>query len=137
MALRQNVGELACTLLSVVRTRLELFALEAGGQKSHLIAVLGFAFGALLFLTLAVLVFSIAVALYFWPTDQRYLALGLLALIYCGLGIWMFLVVRHKLLYAATPFAATLDELRRDLALIERLRDPDEVDQRSATREFE
>ncbi len=137
MALRQNVGELACTLLSVVRTRLELFALEAGDQKSRLVAILGYAFGALLFLTLAVLVFSIAVALYFWPSDQRYLALGLLALIYCCLGIWMFLVVRHKLLRAPTPFAATLDELRRDLALIERLRDPDDVDPRSATREFE
>lgn len=137
MALRQNVGELACTLLSVVRTRLELFALEAGGQKSHLVAVLGYAFGALLFLTLAVLVFSIAIALYFWPSDQRYLALGLLALFYCGLGVWMFLVVRHKLVHAAMPFAATLDELRRDLALLERLRDPDDADQRSATREFE
>ncbi|NYT66351.1 phage holin family protein [Alcaligenaceae bacterium] len=134
MALRQNVGELACTLLSVVRTRLELFALEAGGQKSHLLAVLGYAFGALLFLTLAVLVFSIAVALYFWPSEQRYLALGLLALLYCGLGIWLFLVVRHKLLYAPMPFAATLDELRRDLALLERLRDPDDLDSRSVNR---
>lgn len=132
MALRQNVGELASTLLSVVRTRLELFALEAGGQKSHLVAVLGFAFGALLFLTLAVLVFSIAVALYFWPTDQRYLALGLLALVYCCLGIWMFLVVRRKLVHAPMPFAATLDELRRDLALVERLRDPDDADRRPA-----
>lgn len=133
MALRQTVGELAYTLLSVVRTRLELFALEAGGQKSHLVTVLGFAFGALLFLTLAVLVFSIAVALYFWPSDQRYLALGLLALLYLCLGIWMFLVVRHKLVHATMPFAATLDELRRDLALVERLREPDEGYHRSAT----
>src|SRR3546814_1499998 len=71
MALRQSVGDLACTLLSIVRTRLELFSLEASEQKVNLIAILGMAFGALLFLTLAVLVFSIAVALYFWPTDQR------------------------------------------------------------------
>lgn len=124
MALRQSVGELACTLLSIVRTRLELFSLEAAGQKAHLIAILGMAFGALLFLTLAVLVFSIAVALYFWPTDQRYMALGLLALLYGLLGAGLFLAVRSKLLFAPMPFAATVDELRRDLSLLERLREP-------------
>jgi len=124
MALRQSVGELACTLLSIARTRLELFSLEASGQKAHLITILGLAFGALLFLTLAVLVFSIAIALYFWPTDQRYLALGLLALLYGLIGCGMFLAVRSKLLYAPIPFAATVDELRRDLILMERLREP-------------
>ncbi|HUG58029.1 MAG TPA: phage holin family protein [Candidimonas sp.] len=124
MALRQSVGDLACTLLSIVRTRLELFSLEASGQKAHLITVLGLAFGALLFLTLAVLVLSIAIALYFWPTDQRYLALGLLALVYGLIGCGMFMAVRSKLLFAPTPFAATVDELRRDLSLLERLREP-------------
>ncbi len=124
MALRQSVGDLACTLLSIVRTRLELFSLEASEQKSNLIAILGMAFGALLFLTLAALVFSIAVALYFWPTDQRYLALGCLALIYAVLGVGLFWAVRRKLLFSAMPFSATVDELRRDLALVERLRDP-------------
>lgn len=125
MALRQNVGELAGTLVSVVRTRLELFALEASEQKSRLVSILAFAFGALLFLTLAVLVSSIAIALYFWPTDQRYLALALLALFYALVGVGMFLVVRNKLVVAPSPFAATIDELRRDLTLVERLREPD------------
>lgn len=125
MALRQSVGDIACTLLSIVRTRLELFSLEASQQKSYLIAILGMAFGALLFLTLAVLVFSIAVALYFWPTEQRYVALGLLALLYGLIGLGLFLAIRKKLLYEPIPFAATLDELRRDLNLVERLRDPD------------
>src|SRR3546814_338667 len=96
MALRQSVGDLACTLLSIVRTRLELFSLEASEQKVNLIAILGMAFGALLFLTLAVLVFSIAVALYFWPTDQRYLALGCLALLYAVLGAGLFWAVDRQ-----------------------------------------
>lgn len=124
MALRQSVGDLACTLISIMRTRLELFALEATEQKSQLIAVLGMAFAALLFLTLAVLVFSIAVALYFWPTDQRYMALGLLALFYGVLGLFFFWMIRRKLLFSPMPFAATVDELKRDLTLVERLRDP-------------
>lgn len=131
MALRQSVGDLACTLLSIVRTRLELFSLEASEQKSQLISMLGMAFGALLFLTLAVLVFSLTVALFFWPTEHRYLALSLLALFYAVIGGGLFLFVRHKLLFSPMPFSGTIDELRRDLALAERLREPDTVLTRS------
>lgn len=124
MALRQSVGDLACTMLSIVRTRLELFSLEASEQKAQLIVILGMAFGALLFLTLAVLVFSLAVALYFWPTEQRYVALSLLTLFYAVLGVGLFWGVRYKLLFSPMPFSATIDELRRDLALADRLREP-------------
>lgn len=124
MALRQSVGDLACTLLSIVRTRLELFSLEASEQKAQLIVVLGMAFAALLFLTLAVLVFSLTLALYFWPTEHRYLALCVLGLFYTALGAGLFWGIRRKLLYAPMPFSATIDELRRDLALADRLREP-------------
>lgn len=125
MALRHSIGELAATLMSIVRTRLELFALEAAGQKSHLVLILGLAFGALLFVTLAVLVFSIAVALYFWPSDHRYTALFCLALIYAVAGLVLFLLVRRSLLRASMPFAATLEELQRDISLVEGLARPD------------
>lgn len=124
MALRQSVGDLACTLLSIVRTRMELFSLEATEQKGRLVVLMGLTAAALLFLTLAVLVFSIAVAVYFWPTDQRYMALCVLAACYLILGIGFLLAVRSKLVHGAMPFAATIDELRRDLALAERLREP-------------
>lgn len=121
MALRQSVGDIAGTLLSIVHTRLELFALEASAQKARLFKLAGMAFAALLFLTLAVLVFSIAFALYFWPGEHRYLALGLLALVYALLGLGLFWAVRRALLEDPAPFAATLDELRRDAALAVRL----------------
>ena len=45
------------------------------------------AFAALLFLTLAVLVFTVSIAVAFWPTENRYLALGLLAGLYAVLGV--------------------------------------------------
>lgn len=124
MALRQSVSDMAGTLLSVICTRLELFSIEASEQKARLVMVLGMAFAALLFLTLALLVFSIAVALYFWPTEQRYLALGLLALLYGVVGIGFFWVLRHELLFEPMPFAATLNELKRDMTMVERLREP-------------
>lgn len=121
MALRQSVSALAASLMSIVRTRLELFALEASEQKSNVIQLIVWAFVALLFVTLAVLVFSIAVALYFWPSDYRYTALFVLALVYAVLALICFLLVRRALAQVSNPFSATLDELQRDIALVEDL----------------
>lgn len=124
MALRQSVGEMAGALMSIVRTRLELFSLEAFEQKARLLKLLAMTLAAVLFLALALLVFSITVALYFWPTEERYLALGLLALLYAVLAVVLAWFVRRDLLAGMVPFAATLDELRRDKALIDRLCEP-------------
>lgn len=126
MALRESVSELAATLMSIVRTRVELFILEASDQKSHLIQLVGLVFGALLFVTMAVLVFSIAVALYFWPSDYRYTALFVLAAFYAALGLILFLLMRRALALASTPFSATLEELRQDIELVEGLARSDE-----------
>lgn len=128
MTLRHSVGDIVTTVLSMARTRLELFTLEATQEKSRLVRVLCMAFGALLFATLALLVFSVAVTLYFWPTDDRYLAMGLLALIYAVIGAGLFIAVWRGLVNGPSPFSATLDELKRDIALADRLREPDDVD---------
>jgi len=124
MALRQAVGGLAATFLSIFRTRFELFVLEAAEQKANVLAILGMAFGALIFLTLSLLVFSVTVALYFWPTEDRYLALAILALVYLLLGLGLLLAVRSKLVKGPPPFAATLEELRRDMEMVDRLKEP-------------
>ena len=122
MALGQSVGGLASTLLSILRTRFELLTLEAAEQKSHVLVVVGMVFGALLFLTLAVLVFTATIAVYFWPTEDRYMALALLALVYLVLGVGLILGARSKLVNGPRPFAATLEELKRDVELMDRLK---------------
>lgn len=124
MALSRAVGELAGTLLSMARTRLELFALEMGEQKARLIGLLALLCAAAFFLALAVLVLSVTVALYFWPTPYRYMALWLLGLLYLVLGIAFTWTVRVRLRDDPLPFSATLDELRRDAVLAGRLREP-------------
>jgi len=88
------------------------------------------ALGAMLFVTLALLVFSILVALCFWPTEHRYLAIGVLALVYGVIGLGLFWGVWDGLRNGPVPFSATLDELKRDMALAQRLREPDEPDDR-------
>ena len=127
MALRQAVGGLAATLLSILRTRFELFALEAAEQKSNVLVLLGLALGALVFLLLALLVFTATVAVYFWPTEDRYVALAILAFVYFAIGLGLVVAVRSRLVNRPAPFAATLDELRRDIELVERLKHPSSI----------
>ncbi|AEE66463.1 membrane protein [Bordetella pertussis] len=123
MGLRRSVFGVAASLVGLTRTRLELLALEAAGEKIRLIKLLGMAFGALLFLTLAVLVFTITIAVAFWPTESRYAALGWLAGGYGVIGLVLFFLVRRDLVDGPVPFAATLEELGRDTDMLERVRD--------------
>jgi uncharacterized membrane protein YqjE len=123
MALRKSLLGVASSLVDLGRTRFELLVLEASAEKSRLFKLLGFFFGALLFLTLALLVFSILVAVYFWPTDQRYMALGVLAAVYAIVGLILAYMVRRYLTLGPMPFAATLEELGRDAQLLEHLRE--------------
>ncbi|AZY48378.1 phage holin family protein [Bordetella avium] len=133
MSLRTSVFGVAASLVGLARTRLELLALEAGNEKLRLLKVLGMSFGALLFLTLAVLVFTVAIAVAFWPTPDRYAALGWLAGIYGVIGVLLLWLVRRELVDGPLPFAATLEELGRDTDLLERVRDAQaDLDRREA-----
>lgn len=122
MSLRSSVSGVASNVLALLRTRLELFSLEAAEEKSRLIKLLGMAFGALLFVTLAVLVFTVTIAVAFWPTENRYVALGALAGIYALIGIGLLLSIRRQLVSGPVPFSATIEELGRDAELLDRVR---------------
>jgi len=137
MGLRKSVFGIASSLVGLLRTRLELLALEAADEKARLLKLLGMAFAALLFLTLAVLVFTVTVAVAFWPTEDRYLALGLLAAFYGIIGVVLLLMLRHGLVYGAPPFSATLEELARDAELLDRVRDAQNDDDEALARRRE
>lgn len=128
MALRQSAGQLASTLVSIVGTRLELFSIELAEQRLRIIKVMCLTAGAVLCLLLALLVVSLLIALYFWPTEYRYLALGLLALVYVVIALGLAWWVRKELCASPVPFEATLDELKRDLSLVNRLQEVDHAD---------
>lgn len=123
MALKTSARDLTKILLTLISTRFELFSLEMAEQRARATKLLGLLFATLLFLTLAILVFSLSIALYFWPTDYRYTALVVLFLFYLVLGLGCLWCVRKSLVDAPPPFEATLEELRRDLQLVERLGD--------------
>lgn len=124
MGLRQSAGELGSALLAIVSTRLELFSIELSEQKESVIKLLCLSFGALLCLTLALLVLTLTVALLFWHTEYRYLALLVAVLLYAVAGLSMLRVVWRMLTQGGMPFEASLAELRNDLANLERLAKP-------------
>ncbi|MEI2418125.1 phage holin family protein [Orrella sp. JC864] len=131
MGLKNTVGAISTGLVSLVRTRVEIFGLELAEEKTRLVKVLGLAFAALLFLALGLLVLSILVAVMVWPTENRYLALGALAALYGLIGLFLLLRLRRHLVLGPAPFAATVQELGRDadmLAASRRMQDDSDED---------
>ncbi|MFC4297112.1 phage holin family protein [Castellaniella hirudinis] len=107
-------SDLAAQLAALAGTRLELFGLEARDAGDRLLCRLAALLAAAVFFLLALLVATLAVALAFWPTEYRFLALGLLALLYAvsGAGLAGWLV--HRLKHDPDPFSVTAEVLRED-----------------------
>lgn len=112
------LAELAGQLLSMGRTRLELFGTEALIARDRLLCRLALLLAALLFLMMALLVASVAFALYVWPGPERYLALALLALAYAviagGCAAWLLRLLQRE----SPPFVRTLEVLEADAAAL-------------------
>lgn len=107
-------SDLAAQAAALAGTRLELFGLEARDIGDRLLCRLAVLLAAAVFLLLALLVATLALALVFWPTEYRFLALGLLALLYAVLGAGLAAWLIHRLKHDADPFAVTAEVLRED-----------------------
>lgn len=120
MSLRQTFTDLTSSVLAMVHTRLALFSLEAAEARQTLFQMAALAVAAALCLFLAVLIATLSVALYFWPTDYRFLALGLLTLGYAVIGLGLCWRLRRRLQHGAAPFAATAAVLGEDVQILRR-----------------
>ncbi|CAM5215730.1 Putative membrane protein YqjE OS=Castellaniella defragrans OX=75697 GN=HNR28_000741 PE=4 SV=1 [Castellaniella defragrans] len=112
--LARSLADLAAQLTALTATRLELFGLEAQEARDRLLYRLGALLLAVAFLLLALLVASLTVAVVFWPTEHRVLALALLALFYAVLGVGLLLWLRARSRQDPVSFAATIEVLRAD-----------------------
>jgi uncharacterized membrane protein YqjE len=112
--LARAVADLAARSTALLGTRLELLGLEAQDARDRMLGRLALLLAAAICLLLALLVATLTVALYFWPTDQRFLALGLLALGYAVAGAVLVAVLLGRLRRDPPPFAVTADVLRQD-----------------------
>eukprot|EP00887_Chlorella_sp_A99_P004525 scaffold53.g4525.t1 len=86
---------------------------------------------------LALLLFTSMVAIFFWPSENRYIALAVLAAVYGLVGLILLAAVRRMLVEAPLPFAVTLEELERDIELLSHLRQAQAEDKSAARRSAE
>lgn len=103
------------TLNELLRVRAALFAVELREEierRKHLLvlAVLG-----AVFIHMALVLFTLLVAVAFWDT-HRIGAIGALAVLYLACGAAAFVRLRVGAAASPAPFAATLCELGQDLA---------------------
>lgn len=120
MSLRQTFSDLASSVVAMAHTRLALFSLEAAEARQRLFQMAALAAAAALCLFLAVLVATLTVALYFWPTEYRFLALGLLTLGYALIGLGLCWRLHTQLRHGDAPFAATVAVLCEDAQVLRR-----------------
>ena len=118
MTIRQSISQVASDLTAILHTRAELFSLELAEQRTRFFSLLGLCGIALIFVLLALVVFSILVVSFFWPSEFRYWAIGGLALFYAIIGLCLTWRLAYRLKNEALPFEFTRQELSKDLSLL-------------------
>ena len=118
-ALRQMLAN----LLALAQVRVELLTTELSAEVQRAVGVLVWAFVALFFGGLAVLMLALTVVIAVWD-QHRLLAAGAFAVAFLVVTVTAALVVRSRIRNRPRPLAATLEELRRDREALARERRP-------------
>lgn len=117
MALLAAAGRVAATVVAMVGTRLELAAVEFQEDARRLLGYLAWSLLAAFLAAGAVMLAALFVIVLFWDT-HRLLAVGGMAAVLALAAVLIVLSVKSTL-NAQTPlFAATLAELRSDIAYV-------------------
>lgn len=104
-------------LVSMVRTRLNLLAVELIQEKSRIWVILVLTALALIFASMALLALSTLVVALFWD-QYRLQAIGCLSLFYVLATIVTLIVLQRKAKAGSSLFAGTLSELSKDSAAL-------------------
>lgn len=95
--------------------RYELFGLEAREEKSRVVGLLVSTIIACFAGFMAFLCLNVFLIVRFW--EDRMVLCGALAVAYALLAIGLWFYVRRRLHKDPPPFAATIEELRKDVTL--------------------
>jgi uncharacterized membrane protein YqjE len=123
----QSGRRILAILVTMVRTRLGLLAVELMEEKSRIWLMLVLTALALIFASMALLMLSLLVIVAFWD-DNRLLAIGGLLAFYVAAAVGSVLVLRYKAKMGSPLFAHTLRELSKDGDELEDAFEPGEVD---------
>jgi len=111
--LRGALAQVGVSLLDLVRTRLELAALEFTEQRERAKSGLILLLVAMFFFAFAILAASALIVLFFWDT-HRLPALAAVAAGHLLIGVIALMRLKAREKSAAAPFAQTLAEFERD-----------------------
>ena len=104
----------AITLVSHLRTRLELLATELKEEKIRVLEIFAWAIAMLFFFFFTIAFITVSIIIFFWDTPYRDLAAGLLIFVFALATFLSWLFLRRKLQIGTQLFAASLAELNKD-----------------------
>ncbi|WP_066731684.1 phage holin family protein [Cupriavidus sp. D384] len=113
----ESLRNLAGSVVSMLQTRLELASVELAEERERLMKVALLALFGLVFFSMALMTFTLLVAILFWET-YRWQALGAIVLFYVICAAACLLVARNKVRNAPPLFESTLAELDKDREML-------------------
>lgn len=108
-----SAGRLLSSLLAVVQTRLELVSVDVSEAQQHLLRLIVASVAALFAVLIAVVLATLVLVMAYWDS-QRLLVLGLLSLVYFGLGSGIALLAVREARRLPRAFASSIAELAKD-----------------------
>lgn len=106
------------TLISIGKTRAELFVTELEEEKYRLMSLWSKAIGAAFLLAVGVVLAVLGLALAFW--EQRVVIFAIFAALFIGGGLWLVGSLRQQARQPSKLFRASLAELEADMAQLRR-----------------
>jgi uncharacterized membrane protein YqjE len=117
MSFFATAGRIAATVIAMAGTRLELAAVEFQEDARRLLGYLAWSLLAVFLAAGAILLAALFVILLFWDSYRLQAVAGMAAVLALGAGL-IVMKVRSGLNAQAPLFAATLAELRNDIAYV-------------------
>src|SRR3954466_2460839 len=108
-----SVRRLVDTGLGLAQNRLELLVVEFQEEKIRFAELLMLICVLVAAGMVALLVATFTIVLVFWE-NGRLPALAGMSILYTGVTVWLWRVVRNRLYHSPKPFSATLGELEKD-----------------------
>lgn len=117
MTLTATVGRIGATIVAMVRTRVELAAVEAQEEARRLLGYFAWALLAAFLVAAACMLVALFVILLFWDS-YRLQAVAGMAILFALAGTVIAMNVRARFDAKPAMLAATLGELRKDAELL-------------------
>lgn len=111
--LKESLKRMACTLLAILQTRLELLSNEVEEERLRIQQMLLYGCVALFFFGLAILLLTVFIVVVFWDSN-RLLVLGSFTGMYLVAGLLAWNALRRVANEKSKLFSASLAELADD-----------------------